>query len=392
MPGLGGLAFLKDTILESPVFCRTFFIGSTQSRRAGLAVKFFCGGLAFLFPKCTTFRRTNQSKNFPPVKHFISLQDAPDLPALVREGLQAKRNPFADRHLGQYKTIGLLFFNASLRTRLSTQKAAQNLGMEVMMMNVTQDSWGLEMMDGTVMNGDKAEHVKEAAAVIGQYCDIIAVRAFAELKDREADYQEIVISKFRQYAGVPIVNLESATRHPLQSLADCITIEEHKTKPRPKVVLTWVPHFKALPQAVANSFCEWMNASDVDFTVTHPEGYGLAPGFLQNAQVTHNQDEAFAGADFIYAKNWSSYHEYGKVLTQDPAWMVTMEKMRLTDNAKFMHCLPVRRNLKVTDEVLDSPQSIVIQQAGNRVWAAQAVLKQILESGSPRPQRGSQEK
>ncbi len=302
----------------------------------------------------------------------------PDPKVLVQEAIQLKKNPFGDQHLGKNKTIGLLFFNSSLRTRLSTQKAAQNLGMEVMVMNVNQDSWGLEMMDGVVMNGDKAEHVKEAAAVIGQYCDIIAVRSFAELKDRDADYQEIVINKFKQHAGVPIVNLESATRHPLQSLADCITIEEYKTKPRPKVVLTWAPHFKALPQAVANSFSEWMNRWDVDFVITHPEGYELAPQFVGNARVTHNQREAFEGADFIYTKNWSSYQDYGKVLTQNPDWMITMDKMRLTDNGKFMHCLPVRRNLKVTDEVLDSPQSIVIPQAANRVWSAQVVLKQLL--------------
>ncbi|MDJ1470031.1 N-acetylornithine carbamoyltransferase [Cytophagaceae bacterium DM2B3-1] len=312
------------------------------------------------------------------MKNFISLADVSDPKALVQEAIQLKKNPFADKALGKNKTIGLLFFNSSLRTRLSTQKAAQNLGMEVMVMNVNQDSWGLEMMDGVVMNGDKAEHVKEAAAVIGQYCDIIAVRSFAELKDRNADYQEIVINKFKQYAGVPIVNLESATRHPLQSLADCITIEEYKTKPRPKVVLTWAPHFKSLPQAVANSFSEWMNISDVDFVVTHPEGYELAPEFVGNAKVIYDQREAFEGADFIYTKNWSSYKNYGKVLTQNPDWMITMDKMLLTDNGKFMHCLPVRRNLKVTDEVLDSPQSIVIPQAGNRVWSAQVVLKQIL--------------
>lgn len=312
------------------------------------------------------------------MKNFISLADVSDPKALVQEAIQLKKNPFADKALGKNKTIGLLFFNSSLRTRLSTQKAAQNLGMEVMVMNVNQDSWGLEMMHGVVMNGDKAEHVKEAAAVIGQYCDIIAVRSFAELKDRNTDYQEIVINKFKQYAGVPIVNLESATRHPLQSLADCITIEEYKTKPRPKVVLTWAPHFKSLPQAVANSFSEWMNVWDVDFVVTHPEGYELAPEFVGNAKVIYDQREAFEGADFIYTKNWSSYKDYGKVLTQNPDWMITMDKMRLTNNGKFMHCLPVRRNLKVTDEVLDSPQSIVIPQAGNRVWSAQVVLKQIL--------------
>jgi len=312
------------------------------------------------------------------LKHFISPEDVPDPKALVQEAIELKKNPFAHQHLGRNKTIGLLFFNASLRTRLSTQKAAQNLGMNVMVMNVTQDSWGLEMMDGVVMNGDKAEHVKEAAPVIGQYCDVIAVRSFAELKNRDADYQELVINKFRQYAGVPIVNLESATRHPLQSLADCLTIEEFKTKPRPKVVLTWVPHFKALPQAVANSFSEWMNRSDVDFVITHPEGYELAPAFAGNARIAYSQNEALAGADFVYAKNWSSYNDYGKVLTQDPGWMITMEKMQLTNQGKFMHCLPVRRNLKVTDAVLDSPQSIVIPQAANREWSAQVVLKQIL--------------
>jgi N-succinyl-L-ornithine transcarbamylase len=228
------------------------------------------------------------------------------------------------------------------------------------------------------MDGGKAEHVKEAAAVIGQYCDIIAVRAFAELKDRDADYREIVMNKFRQYAGRPIVNLESATRHPCQSLADLITIEELRKTARPKVVLTWAPHFKPLPQAVANSFAEWVNRTDYEFVITHPEGYDLAPEFAGNAHVTHNQLEAFEGADFIYTKNWSSYNHYGQVLTQDPAWKITAEKMALTNNGKFMHCLPVRRNLKVDDAVLDSPNSVVVQQAGNREWSAQAVLKKIL--------------
>ncbi|GAB3259690.1 acetylornithine carbamoyltransferase [Larkinella harenae] len=311
--------------------------------------------------------------------NFLTYNDVPDLNALIQEGLNAKQSPFADQALGHNKTIGLIFFNSSLRTRMSTQKAAQNLGMNVITMNVGQDSWGLEMEEGVVMNGDKAEHVKEAAAVVGKYCDIIAVRAFAGLKDRELDYREVVINQFEKYAGVPIVNLESATRHPLQSLADCITIEEFKVRKRPKVVLTWLPHFKPLPQAVANSFCEWMNHMDVEFVVTHPEGYDLAPEFVGSARVTHNQDEAFEGADFIYGKNWSSYQRYGQVLTQDLSWMVTMEKMGLTDNGKFMHCLPVRRNMKVTDEVLDSPQSIVIEQAGNREWSAQAVLKGILQ-------------
>lgn len=316
--------------------------------------------------------------------NFLSLADAGDLDALIQSGLAAKADPFADNLLGKNKTIGLIFFNSSLRTRLSTQKAAQNLGLNVMIMNVGQDSWGLEMEEGVLMNGDKAEHVREAAAVIGRYCDIIGIRAFAELKDRDKDYQEQVITQFARYAGVPLVNLESATRHPLQSLADCITIEEARISDRPKVVLTWLPHFKPLPQAVANSFCEWMNAranaGKLDLVITHPEGYELAPQFVGNARVVYDRDEAFAGADFIYGKNWSSYTHYGQVLTQDPAWAVTMDDMARTNYGKFMHCLPVRRNLKVSDAVLDSPQSLVIEQAANREWSAQAVLKAILTS------------
>ncbi|GAB3972171.1 acetylornithine carbamoyltransferase [Spirosoma terrae] len=318
--------------------------------------------------------------------NFLSLADVSDLDALIQSGRDAKASPFANQHLGKNKTIGLIFFNSSLRTRLSTQKAAQNLGLNVMTMNVGQDSWGLEMEEGVFMNGDKAEHVREAAAVIGRYCDIIGIRAFAELKDREKDYKEQVMHQFAKYANVPIVNLESATRHPLQSLADCITIEEAKAQSgikRPKVVLTWLPHFKPLPQAVANSFSEWMNAransGDVDFVITHPEGYELAPEFVGNAKVIYNQDEAFEGADFIYGKNWSSYTQYGQVLTQDPSWAVTMDDIRRSNNGKFMHCLPVRRNLKVADEVLDSPHSLVIEQAANREWSAQAVLKEILQ-------------
>ncbi len=299
---------------------------------------------------------------------------------LVQEALLLKKQPFAENHLGKNKTLGLLFFNASLRTRLSTQKAAQNLGMQVMVMNVSQDGWALEMEEGVIMNGDKAEHVKEAAAVIGQYCDIVGVRSFPGLVDREKDYREEVIQKFVQYAGVPILSLESATRHPLQSLADLATIEEYKTKDKPKVVLTWAPHPRALPQAVPNSFAEWMNRADVDFVIAHPEGYQLAEEFVGHACVTHNQREAFEGADFIYAKNWSSYQQYGQILSQDTAWTVDAEKMALTNKAKFMHCLPVRRNMIVTDEVLDSPNSIVIQEAGNRVCAAQAVLKHMLLS------------
>ena len=312
------------------------------------------------------------------MKHFLSVHDAPDINQLVGEALRQKANPFADAALGKNKTMGLIFFNSSLRTRLSTQKAAQNLGMNVMTMNVGTDSWGLEMEDGVVMDGTKAEHVKEAAAVLGQYCDLIGIRAFAELQDRDKDYSEQVLTQFKKYAGIPIVNLESATRHPLQSLADCITIEELKTKSRPKVVLSWLPHFKALPQAVPNSFCEWMNRIDVDFFITHPEGYNLAPEFVGNATVLNNQEEALQNADFVYGKNWSSYESYGQVLTQDPTWMMTQQKMDLTNIGKFMHCLPVRRGLKVADEVLDSDASVVVKQAANRVWSAQVVLREIL--------------
>ena len=304
---------------------------------------------------------------------------------LVQEALLLKKDPFAESGLGRNKTLGLVFFNASLRTRLSTQKAAQNLGMQVMVMNVAQDGWALEMEDGVVMDGDKVEHVREAAAVIGQYCDLIGIRSFAGLVDREKDYQEAVLSKFVQHAGVPILSLESATRHPLQSLADLITMEELKPTGRadkPKVVLTWAPHPKALPQAVPNSFAEWVRAAEslgsVDFVIAHPEGYELAPEFVGHARVTHNQREAFEGADFIYAKNWSSYQHYGQILSKDPAWTVDTEKMALTNHARFMHCLPVRRNVVVTDEVLNSPHSVVIRQAGNRVCAAQAVLKRML--------------
>lgn len=314
------------------------------------------------------------------MKHFISPADVTDIQELVSSGLALKQSPFEYKHLGENKTIGLIFFNSSLRTRLSTQKAAQSLGLNVMVMNVGQDSWQLEMEDGIFMDAGKAEHIKEAAAVIGSYCDIIAVRSFAELTNREADYQENVMAKFKQYAGVPIVNLESSTRHPLQSLADLITIAEFKKVDKPKIVLTWLPHFKPLPQAVANSFAEWVNLSDYDLIITHPEGYDLAPEYKGKAKIMYNQDEALAGADFIYGKNWSSYYNYGKVLTTDPSWAITKAKMDLTNQGKFMHCLPVRRGLKVADEVLDSASSVVVQQAANREWSAQAVLKKILES------------
>ncbi len=314
------------------------------------------------------------------MKHFINLNDVKSVDEMVNLGLALKANPFAYQHLGRNLTIGLVFFNSSLRTRISTQKAATNLGLNVIVMNVGSDSWQLEFADGVVMDQGKAEHIKEAAAVLGQYCDILGVRAFAELKKSEEDYKEIVLESFRKYAGVPIVNLESATRHPCQSLADLITIEELKVKPKPKVVLTWVPHFKPLPQAVANSFVEWVLKTDYDLVIANPEGYDLAPQIRGNATVTHNQDEALSGADFVYAKNWSSYEQYGQVLTQDTSWKITEEKMALTDNGYFMHCLPVRRGLKVTDQVIDSPHSAVIQQAGNRVWSVQAALKMILEN------------
>lgn len=310
--------------------------------------------------------------------HFLSVKDVSDLNHLVKEALIFKKVPTADKHLGKNRTIGLLFFNSSLRTRLSTQRAAQNLGMEVIVMNVGNDGWSLEMEDGVIMNGDKPEHIKEAAAVVGQYCDIVGVRCFSSLTDKEADYNEKVLMNFVKYCGKPILNLESATRHPLQSLTDIITIEELKTKPRPKVVLTWAPHVKALPQAVPNSFAEWINATDYEFVIANPEGYDLHPDFVGKATTTHNQAEAFKNADFIYAKNWSSYSDYGQITNRDPNWMVDARKMALTNNAKFMHCLPVRRNLVVADEVIDSPNSVVIHQAGNRLWAAQAVLKMMI--------------
>lgn len=312
------------------------------------------------------------------MNHFLSVHDVNDLNALVSAGLVAKKTPFADQHLGQNKTIGLMFFNQSFRTRISTQKAAENLGLKVISLNVGSDSWGLEMEDGVIMNGTKAEHVKEAAAVIGRFCNIVGIRSFATLADQAADYAEQVFHQFKKYAGVPIVNLESATRHPLQSLADCITIAEFKKTQRPKVVLTWLPHIKPLPQAVANSFSEWMHQSDVEFVITHPKGYELAPEFAGNAPVIYDQDEALKGAHFVYGKNWSSFSQYGQILTEGRDWMIDDAKMSLTDSGYFMHCLPVRRNLKVTDSVLDGPQSLVIEQAANREWSAQAVLREIL--------------
>lgn len=314
------------------------------------------------------------------MENFISVKDVSDISALVNEALELKKNPFAHSELGKNKTLGLIFLNPSLRTRLSTQKAALNLGMNVMVMNMDKEGWALETQDGVIMNHNTVEHIREAAAVMGEYCDIIGVRSFPRLVDQHEDYSEDFFNKFIKYAGVPIVSLESATLHPLQSLADLVTIEETKTKPRPKVVLTWAPHIKALPQAVANSFAEWMVKSDVEFVITHPEGYELAKEFTGNATIEYNQDKALAGADYIYIKNWSSYEDYGKVLSMDSHWMITNEKLKLTDNAQVMHCLPVRRGIELSDEILDGPNSLVIQEASNRVWAAQAVLKKMLET------------
>jgi len=314
------------------------------------------------------------------MKNFTSVNDIPDLPELLSLAVAIKKDPFANQ-IGKNKTIGLLFFNPSLRTRLSTQKAAQNLGMNAIVMNLNTEGWLLEFEDGTVMDGSKAEHIKEAAQVVSQYCDIIGVRSFPTLADKEKDEQEQVISAFVKYASVPVISLEGSSEHPLQAVADALTIEEFKTKLRPKVVLTWAPHPKALPHAVPNSFVKMMNRSNVDFVITHPEGYELNPEVTQNAKITHNQNEAFANADFIYAKNWSSWKDYGKILSTDVNWTVSNEKMLLTENARFMHCLPVRRNMIVTDEVLDSEGSIVIPQANNRTFAAQAILTKILENG-----------
>lgn len=314
------------------------------------------------------------------MKNFTHIQDVSDLRTLLKNAVEVKKDLFAAEHLGKRKSMCLLFFNASLRTRLSTQKAAFNLGLHTVVFDIAQGGWNLEFEDGTVMRGDKAEHVKEAAAVIGQYFDIIGIRTFAHLKNRVEDYAENVIRQFVRYAGKPILNLESSTRHPLQSLTDLITIEEYKNTERPKVVLTWAPHPRALPQAVANSFLEWLQQTDYEVVITHPKGYELAQEFTSDFPVVYDQKTAFENADFIYAKNWSSYTDYGKILTEDESWMVTMDKMKLTRQAKFMHCLPVRRNVIVEDAVLDSEHSIVISQAANRVVAAQTVLQSMLQN------------
>ena len=310
------------------------------------------------------------------MKHYLSVKDIDSLNDWVAEARKLKSKPTGDNKLGKGKTICLLFFNNSLRTRLSTQKAAMNLGMDVMVMNFGNEGWQLEFSDGAIMNESKAEHIKEAAQVVSQYCNIIAIRAFAALKDKEKDEAELVLNGFRKHASVPIVNMESSVAHPLQALADAITLDENNSKPRPKVVLSWAPHPRALPHAVANSFVEMMQMQDADFVITHPKGYGLNPDITKDVRVEYDQNKALENADFVYVKNWSSYSDYGKVLSKDSNWMMTKEKL---GEAKFMHCLPVRRNVVVEDTVLDSNQSLVIEQANNRTYAAQVVLKKILE-------------
>ncbi len=336
------------------------------------------------------------------MKNFISVNDVTDINAMVAKALAYKKNPFADRKLGADKRIGLLFLNPSLRTRLSTQIAAKNLGMEAIVFNVDKEGWALEFEEGAIMSGNTVEHVKDAAPILGQYFDILCIRTFPSLKNREDDYSELVMNSFVQYAGVPIISLESATLHPLQSLTDIITIKESLddrnfalaagasntpplgdggSKPRPKIVLTWAPHVKPLPQCVANSFAQWVNAwGEADFVITHPEHYELSDQYTKGAAIITNQNEALQDADFVYVKNWSTYNDYGKIYSNDPAWMLTEEKIKLTNNAKVMHCLPVRRNVELSDEILDSENSLVTKQAGNRVWAAQAVISEMLST------------
>jgi len=316
------------------------------------------------------------------MKHFLSVNEVSHLSQLVDNALAYKANPFKDAALGQNKRLGMLFLNPSMRTRISTQIAAKNLGMDAIVFNVGQDGWTLEFEDEAIMSGTTVEHVKEAAPVLGKYFDILGVRTFPSLKNKEDDYSELYINQFIKYAGVPLLSLESATLHPLQSLTDIITIQEtFKEKRKPKIVLTWAPHVKALPQCVANSFSQWVNAwGGADFVITHPEDYELDSKFTKGATITHDQDAALKDADFVYIKNWSTYTDYGKIYCNDPEWMLTNEKLATTNNAKIMHCLPVRRNVELSDEILDGPSSMVTQQAGNRVWAAQAVLAELLKS------------
>ena len=319
--------------------------------------------------------------------------------ALVAKALEYKAAPFKDKTLGAGKRIGLLFLNPSLRTRLSTQIAAANLGMDAIVFNVDKEGWALEFEEGAIMSGNTIEHIKDAAPVLGNYFDILGIRTFPSLKNREEDYSELYINQFVKYCGVPVISLESATLHPLQSLTDIITIEEYLltaplstrgegqvVRSKPKIVLTWAPHVKALPQCVANSFSQWINAwGKAEFIITHPADYELAEEFTKGATITYDQDEALRNADFVYVKNWSTYNDYGRIYENDPRWMLTEEKLKLTHNAKVLHCLPVRRNIELSDEILDSENSIITQQASNRVWAAQAVISEILSSLPPVP-------
>lgn len=318
------------------------------------------------------------------MKKFFNVQDIGDLGKALEEARQVKANPFAWKKLGDNRTIMLVFFNNSLRTRLSSQKAALNLGMNPIVLNIGQESWKLETELGVVMDGDKSEHLREAIPVMASYCDIIGVRSFAGLVDRGFDYAETILNQFVEYSGKPVISLESATVHPCQAFADLITIEEYRKTARPKVVMTWAPHPKALPQAVPNSFAQWMNAADVDFVITHPEGYELDPAFVGNATVEYDQMKALEGADFVYAKNWScpgvtNPADYGRILNYDMNWTVDARHMAVTNNAYFMHCLPVRRNMIVSDDVIDAPTSLVIPEAANRAVSAQVVMKRMLE-------------
>ena len=327
------------------------------------------------------------------MKNFISVNDVfksgsnatEAIDVLVAKALAYKANPFADRNLGADKRIGLLFLNPSLRTRLSTQVAAANLGMEAIVFNVDKEGWAMEFEEGAIMSGNTVEHVKDAAPILGNYFDILCIRAFPSLKNKADDYSEEVMNAFIKFAGVPIVSLESGTLHPLQSLTDIITITENavlqNNNSKLKIVLTWAPHIKPLPQCVPNSTAQWINAwGKADFVITHPKDYELDEQFTKGATITHNQDEALKDADFVYVKNWSTYKDYGRIYTNDPGWMLTEEKLKLTNNAKVMHCLPVRRNVELSDEILDGPNSLVTTQASNRVWAAQVVLSEILKA------------
>ena len=315
------------------------------------------------------------------MKQFLTIDDLPDLNQAINQGLELKKDPYKFEYIGTHKTLGMLFFNPSLRTRLSTQKAAQHLGVKTMIMNFSNEAWALEFEDGTEMSGLRSEHIREAAAVVSQYCDVVAIRSFASLNDKKKDEQELVLKSFIKYASIPVINMESATAHPLQALEDAITIKEFNTKKRPKILLTWAPHPKALPHAVGNSFSRMVQQLDADFVITQPEGYELNSEITGDVPCVYDQNEALEGADFVYAKNWCSYSQYGKILRTDKEWMLTPEKMKLTQQAKFMHCLPIRRNIVASDGVLNSPNTLVIQQANNRTFAVQLVLKTILENG-----------